>query len=46
MTDAAEAGQRASTWTPAQYAHNGVVGIAYDRLAGSEGDPRCCSSWA
>ena len=26
-------------WTPAQYAHNGTVKIAYDLLAGSEGDP-------
>jgi pimeloyl-ACP methyl ester carboxylesterase len=39
MTDAAEAGQSASTWTPTQYARNGGVQIAYDRLAGSEGDP-------
>jgi pimeloyl-ACP methyl ester carboxylesterase len=39
MTDAAEAGQRASTWTPTLYARNGAVEIAYDRLAGSEGDP-------
>jgi pimeloyl-ACP methyl ester carboxylesterase len=28
-----------SEWTPAQYARNGAVEIAYDRLAGSEGDP-------
>src|SRR5580658_1498146 len=39
MTDAAEAGQSASTWTPTQYARNGGVQIAYDTLAGSEGDP-------
>jgi pimeloyl-ACP methyl ester carboxylesterase len=39
MTDAAEAGQRASTWTPTQHARNGAVEIAYDRLVGSEGDP-------
>jgi pimeloyl-ACP methyl ester carboxylesterase len=26
-------------WTPTQYAHNGLVEIAYDRLAGSAGDP-------
>ena len=39
MTDAAAAGQWASTWTPTQYARNGAVEIAYDRLAGSEGDP-------
>jgi pimeloyl-ACP methyl ester carboxylesterase len=39
MTRAAEAGPWASTWTPTQYAHNGPVAIACDRLAGSEGDP-------
>jgi pimeloyl-ACP methyl ester carboxylesterase len=39
MTEAAGASQWASTWTPTQYAHNGEVAIAYDRLAGSEGDP-------
>jgi pimeloyl-ACP methyl ester carboxylesterase len=39
MTDAAEAGQWASTWTPTQHARNGAAEIAYDRLAGSEGDP-------
>ena len=40
MTEAAaEAGPRASAWTPTQYAHNGPVTIAYDRLAGSAGDP-------
>jgi len=39
MTGAAEANQWASTWTPAQYARNGTVQIAYDRLAGAEGDP-------
>ena len=39
MTDAADVGQRASTWTPTEYARNGAVQIAYDRLAGSEGDP-------
>lgn len=39
MTDAAEAAQWASTWTPAQHARNGAVEIAYDRLASSEGDP-------
>jgi pimeloyl-ACP methyl ester carboxylesterase len=26
-------------WTPTQYAYNGLVEIAYDRLAGSAGDP-------
>ena len=39
MTGAPEAGSWASTWTPTQYARNGAVQIAYDRLAGSEGDP-------
>ncbi|HYB87588.1 MAG TPA: alpha/beta hydrolase [Streptosporangiaceae bacterium] len=39
MTGAAEAGPWAGTWTPTQYAHNGPVKIAYDRLAGPEGDP-------
>jgi len=39
MTEMAETGQWASTWTPARYARNGAVEIAYDRLAGSEGDP-------
>jgi pimeloyl-ACP methyl ester carboxylesterase len=44
MTGAAEAGRRAgakwaSTWTPTEYAANGAVRIAYDRLAGSAGDP-------
>jgi pimeloyl-ACP methyl ester carboxylesterase len=39
MSEAAESGVWASTWTPTQYAHNGTVEIAYDRLAGSDGDP-------
>jgi pimeloyl-ACP methyl ester carboxylesterase len=40
MTNAAQApGRWASTWTPTRYAHNGPVTLAYDRLAGSEGDP-------
>ena len=39
MTEAAQAGRWASTWTPTQYAHNGTVKIAYDTLAGSAGDP-------
>ena len=39
MTGAPEAGSWASTWTPTQYARNGAVQIAYDRLAGAEGDP-------
>src|SRR5450432_2448753 len=39
MTGATEAGPWASTWTPTRYARNGRVEIAYDRLAGSEGDP-------
>ena len=39
MTGTAGAGQWASTWTPTQFARNAAVEIAYDRLAGSEGDP-------
>jgi pimeloyl-ACP methyl ester carboxylesterase len=39
MTGAADAGSWASAWTPTQYARNGEVEIAYDRLAGSEGEP-------
>ena len=39
MTGAPEAGSWAGTWTPTQYARNGPVEIAYDRLAGSEGEP-------
>src|SRR5260370_2789237 len=39
MSEAAEGGVWASNWTPTQYAHNGTVEIAYDRLAGSDGDP-------
>src|ERR1700728_5236529 len=39
MTAAEEAGSLASPWTPTQYAHNGGVEIAYDTLAGSEGEP-------
>jgi len=39
MTAAKEAGSWASPWTPTQYAHDGEVEIAYDTLAGSEGEP-------
>jgi pimeloyl-ACP methyl ester carboxylesterase len=39
MTAATEAGSLAGPWTPTQYAHNGGVEIAYDTLAGSEGEP-------
>jgi pimeloyl-ACP methyl ester carboxylesterase len=39
MTGAADAGSWASAWTPTQYARNGDVEIAYDRLAGPEGEP-------
>ena len=39
MSGAAEAGSWASMWTPTQYARNGPVEIAYDQLAGSQGDP-------
>jgi pimeloyl-ACP methyl ester carboxylesterase len=38
-TGAPDAGPWASPWTPARYARNGDVEIAYDRLAGSEGEP-------
>jgi pimeloyl-ACP methyl ester carboxylesterase len=34
-----EAGRWARIWTPAAYASNGAVKIAYDQLAGSAGDP-------
>jgi pimeloyl-ACP methyl ester carboxylesterase len=33
------AGSRASRWTPTQYARNGTADIAYDTLAGAEGEP-------
>ena len=36
---AAGPGDWASRWTPTLYAHNGPVDIAYDTLAGSEGEP-------
>jgi len=39
MTAAGDTGSRASTWTPTQYARNGTVDIAYDTLAGAEGEP-------
>jgi pimeloyl-ACP methyl ester carboxylesterase len=39
MSDAAQAGQQASAWTPTQYARNGPVEIAYDQLADASGDP-------
>src|ERR1700722_16407517 len=39
MTGTAGAGQWATAWTPTRFARNGAVQIAYDRLAGSEGDP-------
>src|ERR1022692_39423 len=39
MTEAAGTGQWASTWTATRYARNETVEIAYDQLAGSEGDP-------
>ncbi len=29
----------ASAWTPTRFASNGVVAIAYDRLAGADGEP-------
>lgn len=39
MTATGSAGARASQWTQTQYARNGTVDIAYDTLAGSEGEP-------
>jgi len=39
MTTAQEAGSWAGLWTPTQYARNGEVQIAYDTLAGSDGEP-------
>jgi pimeloyl-ACP methyl ester carboxylesterase len=39
MTGAPDTGSWASTWTPTEYARNGGVEIAYDRLAGSAGEP-------
>jgi pimeloyl-ACP methyl ester carboxylesterase len=39
-TGSAEAGDKwASVWTPTRFAHNGSVRVAYDRLAGSHGEP-------
>ena len=39
MTGGTAAGRWASRWAPTRYARNGTVTLAYDRLAGSEGDP-------
>jgi pimeloyl-ACP methyl ester carboxylesterase len=39
MTAIGSTGARASRWTQAQFARNGTVDIAYDTLAGSEGEP-------
>ena len=39
MTAAGGTGSRASRWTPTQYARNGTADIAYDTLAGAEGEP-------
>jgi pimeloyl-ACP methyl ester carboxylesterase len=39
MTAAGGTGSRASRWTPTRYARNGTVDIAYDTLAGAEGEP-------
>ena len=39
MTGAAGASSWTRLWTPTSYAHNGGVEIAYDTLAGSEGEP-------
>jgi pimeloyl-ACP methyl ester carboxylesterase len=39
MTEQAQAGQWADAWTPTRFTHNGDVRIAYDALAGAEGEP-------
>ena len=40
MTDSAQStAPWAGAWTPTVYARNGAVQIAYDRLAGADGDP-------
>jgi pimeloyl-ACP methyl ester carboxylesterase len=39
MTATGGTGARADRWTPTQYAHNGPVDIAYDSLAGADGEP-------
>src|ERR1700722_1974340 len=39
MTGAEGASSWTRLWTPTQYARNGAVEIAYDTLAGSEGEP-------
>ena len=39
MTAAGGTGFLATRWTPTQYARNGTVDIAYDTLAGAEGEP-------
>jgi len=39
MTAAGGTGSRASRWTPTQYARNGTADIAYDTLAGADGEP-------
>ena len=39
MTATGGTGSRASRWTPTQYARNGTADIAYDTLAGAEGEP-------
>jgi pimeloyl-ACP methyl ester carboxylesterase len=39
MAAVGSTGSQASAWTPTQYARNGTVDIAYDTLAGSDGEP-------
>jgi pimeloyl-ACP methyl ester carboxylesterase len=39
MTATGSTGGQASRWTQTQYARNAAVDIAYDTLAGSEGEP-------
>jgi pimeloyl-ACP methyl ester carboxylesterase len=39
MTEQAQAGEWSETWTPTRFTYNGDVRIAYDTLAGAEGEP-------
>lgn len=39
MTATASTGAQASRWTQTEYARNGAVDVAYDTLAGSDGEP-------
>ena len=39
MSDTGRTRPWENVWTPTKYAHNGAVNIAYDQLAGAEGEP-------